>query len=401
MSGLGSASTDDPLASNPRGLTRSGDARLEAIDLLRGLVIAIMVLDHVRDFFHSGAFTVDPLDPATSVPVLYLTRWVTHICAPTFVLLSGVSIYLQQVGGKTGATLSRFLVTRGLWLVFLELTIIMFAWNFGPAFWLLQVIWVIGWSMVGMAAVVHFGPKLALVFGILLVSLSPLARLEFAPASTVGEIGQQLLFGMAPIAGAPVMIAYAIVPWFGIMAIGYGLGPLFALGAAQRAKRLTWVALGLISLFFLLRTANGFGNPTPWQGMDDPVRTAMSYFNVNKYPPSPDFVSIMLGISLLLFVGLAHLRGPIARVLGDFGRTPLFTYIAHLYIAHALMLAAAIAVGNPGAAIAPLMNPPVGWGWGLAVVYGVWLLVLAILVPLARWMANLKRNRRDWWLSYI
>jgi len=397
----------DPLVEpQAGGLTRAGRARIDAIDMLRGLVIAIMVLDHVRDFFHVSAHSFDPTDPAQSWPLLYVTRWITHLCAPTFVLLSGVSIYLQKASGKTGADLTRFLVSRGLWLVFLECTVVMFAWNFGKPFFLLQVIWAIGWAMVGMAILAHLPHRAVLAIGVAIVALSPLVQPPFAPATTAITIIQNLLFGAAPVAGAPVFIAYAIVPWLGVMAIGFGLGPLFTAAADKQRRTLTPIAAGLLVTFFILRALNGYGTPQPWQGFADPARTVMSFFDVFKYPPSPDYVAITIGMSLLVFLAIGHLRGPIARVLGDFGRTPLFTYIAHLYIAHGLMLVAAIAVGRPEAALnlfSQVLNgdPPQNWGWSLGIVYLVWVLVLGLLVPLSRWFARLKRTRRDWWLSYL
>ena len=401
------ATVADPLVEpQQRGLTRAGQARIDAIDMLRGLVIAIMVLDHVRDFFHVSVNVFDPTDPARTYPLLYLTRWITHLCAPTFVLLSGVSIYLQKANGKVGGELTRFLVSRGLWLVVLECTVVMFAWNFGEPFWLLQVIWAIGWAMVGMAVLAHLPTRAVLVIGVMIVALSPLALPPFEPAESASAIVQHLLFGVAPVAGEPVFIAYAIVPWLGVMAIGFGLGPLFTTAGKERRRILLLLALGLIAAFFALRTVNAYGDPQAWQSFSDPARTVMSYFNVSKYPPSPDFVAITVGLSLLVYLPIAHLRGPAARILGDFGRTPLFTYIAHLYIAHALMLVAAVAIGRPEAALNLFSqvfngNPPQDWGWSLAVVYGVWLLVLAILVPLSRWFADLKRRRRDWWMSYL
>lgn len=389
------------------GLTRAGAVRLQTIDMLRGLVIAIMVLDHVRDFFHVSANAFDPTDPSKSYLLLYMTRWVTHLCAPTFVFLSGVSIYLQKVNGKTGSALTRFLVTRGLWLVFLELTLIMFAWNFGKPFWLIQVIWVIGWSMVAMAALAHLPSRVVLGLGVLMVVLSPLALPPFGPLGTPSAVLMAALFGGGFTTVPPAFFAYAIVPWLGVMAIGFGLGPIYRMDPAERRKRLGGIALGLLVLFALARTLNGYGDPRAWASEASAGRTVLAYFDVSKYPPSPDYVMVTLGISMLLFLALEHLRGPLARIFVDFGRTPLFTYIAHLYIAHGLMLAAAIALGRPEAAlnlftqILAQGKAPVGWGFSLGVVYAVWLLVLALLVPLSRWMADLKRRRRDWWLSYI
>lgn len=399
--------TNDPLVEpDAKGLTRTGKARVEAIDMLRGLVIAIMVLDHVRDFFHYASNSFEPTDPARSWPLLFLTRWVTHLCAPTFVMLSGVSIYLQKENGKSGGNLARFLVSRGLWLVFLECTVVMFAWNFGKPFWLLQVIWAIGWGMVGMALIAQLPQRAVLIIGIVIVALCPLALPPFGIADHPVGIIETLLFGVGPITGAPIFIGYAIVPWLGVMAIGFGLGPLFALEPPERDRRLLTIALGLISLFFFLRALNSYGTPQPWHEYGQADRTVMSFFDISKYPPSPDYVAITLGISLLLFLALEHLRGPLARILGDFGRTPLFTYVAHLYVAHGLMLAAALAVGRPDASLNLFSqtfnnHAPQNWGWSLAVVYAVWLLVLAILVPLSHWFAGVKRRRRDWWLSYL
>lgn len=401
------ARLNDPLVEPaPRGLTRSGAVRVEAIDMMRGLVIAIMVLDHVRDFFHASANQFDPTDPTQSYPLLYFTRWITHLCAPTFVLLAGVSIFFQRANGKEGAALTRFLLTRGAWLVFLELTVVMFGWSFGPPFFFLQVIWAIGWSMIAMAALAHLPSRIVLGLGIAAIALSPFAIPPFAPAATPQAILHLFLFGIGPVAGVPMFDAYAIVPWLGVMAIGFGLGPVFRMESADRRRRLLLIAALCLTIFAVMRTVNGYGNPQPWQDLGDPVRTTMFYLNVFKYPPSPDYVAVTLGCSFLLFLAVEQLTGPLARILGDFGRTPLFTYVAHLYIAHGLMLAAAIAVGRPDAAIGVFGktfsgHPTQNWGWSLAVVYGVWLLVLAILVPLSRWMAALKRRRRDWWLSYI
>jgi uncharacterized membrane protein len=392
---------------HPTGLTRSGAARLDAIDMMRGLVIAIMVLDHVRDFFHVAAFQFDPTDPARSYPLLYATRWITHLCAPTFVFLSGVSIYLQKANGKTGNDLSLFLLKRGLWLILLEVTVVSFGWNFGwPHFLFLQVIWAIGASMVGMALLARLPATAVLAIGVAIVGLSPLVTPPFAPVSSAQDIVMHLLFGTAPVAGAPVFIVYAAVPWMGVMAIGFGLGGLFKAEPAERDRQLVAIGLALLVLFAAMRSMNGYGNPAPWHEQRDAVRTVMDFLNVFKYPPSPDFVAVTLGLSMLLFVAVARLRGPFARILGDYGRTPLFTYVAHIYIAHAMMWATAAAMGRPEVATG-LFNSlfrdssPPQWGFDLWVVYPIWLLVLAILVPLSRWFADVKRRRRDWWLSYL
>ncbi|MBO9711539.1 heparan-alpha-glucosaminide N-acetyltransferase domain-containing protein [Sphingomonas sp.] len=399
---------EDPLTepAENAGRTRSGAARLDAIDMLRGLVIAIMVLDHVRDFFHIEALQFDPVDPLRSYPALFFTRWITHLCAPTFVFLAGVSIFFQKANGKTGWDLSRFLLTRGLWLVLLEVTVVTFGFNFGEPFVFLQVIWAIGGSMVCMAALARLGPRTVLAIGVAILALYPLGTLALLNVQGGPLLPLKILF--VPTVLPPYLLAYyALVPWLGVMCLGFGLGPLFRMAPEARGRRLLWLALAMLAAFALLRTLNGYGDFFPWKAGATTAQSVMSWLNVSKYPPSEDYVLATLGVSLLLFLALGHLRGPLARVLLDFGRTPLFTYLAHLYIAHGLMLAVVLATGAPaGTAFNTVSGslgpvPPPAWGFSLPVVYLVWLLVLAVLVPLSRWFAGVKRGRRDWWLSYI
>ncbi len=399
--------TSDPLVEPiPAGLTRGGAVRLDAIDMLRGLVIVFMVLDHVRDFFHAPPGSFDPTDPLKSYPALYFTRWVTHLCAPTFVFLAGVSILFQLANGKSAADLSRFLLTRGAWLVVLEWTFVSFGFNFGEPFFFLQVIWAIGVSMIAMALISRLPPRAVLLLGAAILLLYPLA--VPATAGATGALAILRTFAIAPgmIPDMPIYAFYSVVPWLSVMCLGFGLGPLFSLPPAERSRALLILAAALLTAFIILRVIDGYGDPVPWVTEPTGARTAMSFFNVSKYPPSPDYVCVTLGFSMLLFLALQHLRGPVSRVLLDFGRTPLFTYVCHLYIAHGLMLLVAIAVNMPGAALNLLArefsgDPPSGFGYSLPVVYLVWALVIALLIPLARWMAALKRRRRDWWLGYI
>ena len=389
----------------PGGLTRAGAVRIDAIDMMRGLVIVIMVLDHVRDFFHANP-GIDPTDPLRSYPALYLTRWVTHLCAPTFVFLAGVSILFQKANGKDPAHLSRFLLTRGLWLLFLEVTVVTFGFNFGEPFVFLQVIWAIGMGMIFMAALAQLSPRIVLGIGVAIVALCPLFVPMGEQSHGVAGALMVMAFGIGSIPGTPIFLAYAAIPWLGVMCLGFGLGPLFQLPPEQRGRRIALIAAAMLALFVLLRTLNGYGNPQPWHSNPDLTREAMAYFNVFKYPPSPDYVLATLGCSLLIFLGIGHVRGPIARVLLDFGRTPLFTYVCHIYIAHGLMLGVAAAMGKPQVAIGIFQRlfgsaAPEPWGFSLGVTYAIWALVIAILIPLARWFAGVKHRRRDWWLSYL
>jgi uncharacterized membrane protein len=399
--------TSDPLVEPaPAGLTRSGAVRLNAIDMLRGLVIAIMVLDHVRDFFNVPVAGFDPTDPLKSYPALYLTRWVTHLCAPTFVFLAGVSILFQKANGKSAAELSRFLLTRGAWLVLLECTVVSFGFNFGVGIVFLQVIWAIGMSMIAMALLSRASSAVVLAIGAAILLVYP--AVVPLTAGATGGLAIIRTFAIAPgmIPGAPILAFYSVVPWLGVMCLGFGLGPIFRMAPTDRSRALLAIALALLAAFVLLRIIDGYGDPAPWVVEPTQGRTMLSFFNVSKYPPSPDFICVTLGISMLLFLALQHLQGPVARVLLNFGRTPLFTYVCHIYIAHGLALLAALAVGTPNATFnlvgrASRGEPPSGWGYSLVVVYLVWAFVIALLIPLSRWMDGIKRRRRNWWLSYI
>lgn len=392
----------------PLGLTRSGAVRLDAIDMLRGLVIAIMVLDHVRDFFHIDAARFDPTDPLKTTPLLFATRWITHLCAPTFVFLAGVSILFQKMNGKSPAELSRFLLLRGAWLLLLEATVISFGFNFGEPFFFLQVIWAIGSSMVCMALIARLPAPAVLAIGVGILLLYPFVVPLTAGATGALAIVRILTLAPGVVPGAPILAYYAMIPWLGVMCLGFGLGPIYRLPTAARTRRLLPIAIGLLAAFFVLRGFDGYGDPAPWVQEPTGTRTLLSFFNVSKYPPSPDYVCATLGISMLLFLALGWLRGPVARVLLNFGRTPLFTYVCHIYIAHGLMLLVALAAGFPAGTAFNVVGKelqgagaPTGWGYTLPVVYGVWALVVALLIPLSNWFAAVKRRRRDWWLSYL
>ena len=408
--GASAAFQEGPLTEpQDAALTRSGAQRIGAIDMMRGLVIAIMVLDHVRDYFHIGVAAFNPTDATQTSLILYLTRWVTHLCAPTFVLLSGVSIYMQRANGKAGGRLTQFLLSRGLWLVLLEVTIISFAWNFGvpPAF-NLQVIWAIGWSMVIMALLARLPSRAVLAIGVLFSLLFPMlivAMMGIPGPDNRPSLAMQILFtgGFYPPLNA--LILYPILPWTGIMAIGFGLGPVYMMEPQRRRRWLVGMGLGLIALFLVMRGLNGYGDPRPWATQASPMRTVMDFFDVLKYPPVPAFTAVTLACSMLVFVALEKLRGWLAGVFLAFGRTPLFTYICHIYIVHAAMLVAATATGRPEIGInwlsqqgGPPTNP---WGVPLWAIYPIWIAVVLALVPLAKWMEDLKRRRRDWWLSFI
>lgn len=385
--------------------------RIEAVDLLRGLVIVLMVLDHVRDYFHAQAFLFSAVDPDRSYPALFATRWITHLCAPVFVLLAGVSAGLQLQAGKGVAEVRRLLWTRGLWLIALELTVVSFGFNFGIPIPFLQVIWAIGWSMIALAAVVALPPAMMAAVGAAIVLghnlLDPLLPADFGSLA----LGWQFLHEGGPIviAGQPVgLIAYPVLAWIGVMFLGFGLARAFMIERAQRQRLFAGAGAVMLLAFLLLRPMNGLGDPDPWVARDETARTVMAFMDVEKYPPSLLYLLATLGVALLLTPVLERLPLVGRELLLTYGRVPLFAYITHIYVVHGMMLLAAWATrGDPTLALNFLIKGFTstqglgGWGFGLPVTFAAWALSLAILFPLCRWFGELKRRRRDWWLSYL
>jgi uncharacterized membrane protein len=404
---------------------RAGE-RLVEIDMLRGLVVVIMALDHVRDYFHAGSASYSPLDPAQTTPLLYATRWITHLCAPTFVFLAGVSAFLQAAKGKTGPALSGFLFTRGVWLVLLELTVLSFGWSFAfpyPPF--MQVIWAIGWSMIALSALVMLPRAAVLAIGLVIVCghnlLDPITPDQFGAWSNLWIFlheGGPVFAGGQPIG----LAAYPVLPWIGVMAVGYGAGPAFLEPAQARDRKLILIGLAMIALFLLLRGLNLYGNPIAdnnvggpfggvslWYDQDGgPGAKIMAFFNVQKYPPSLMFILITLGVSMLLLVALRRLQGAPAKVLLVFGAVPFFFYVAHIYVVHALAITANAALGRDVSPMFGFMmnvfTAPerlASLGFSLPWVYVAWILAVALLYPPCAYWAGLKQRRRDWWLSYL
>jgi uncharacterized membrane protein len=374
--------------------------RLDSIDVLRGLVIVLMALDHVRDYFSIVRF--DPLDLAqTSVP-LFLTRWVTHFCAPIFMILAGVSAYLVSLR-STRAQLTRFLVTRGLWLIVLEITLVGFGWTFDVTYQnglFLQVMWALGCSMIALGGLVRLPMRwiaavsLAMIAGHnLLDGIAPEQFGAWAPLWSVLHVRGHL---------PGVFISYPLIPWIGVMGIGYVLGSLYRVDAQVRRSMV--VTLGLLSftLFFVLRLPNVYGDPHDWVGQATPVRTLLAIVNVAKYPPSLDYLLITVGTGMLLLAAFEHVRNGFTEVLKTFGRVPLFFYVLHIALAHLAAGLLALATGHGAAVLAHhYRGLPEDWGFGLGGVYLAWLFVIATLYPACRWFANVKRRRTDWWLSYL
>jgi uncharacterized membrane protein len=388
--------------------------RIESIDLLRGIAIIVMALDHVRDYFHADYFLYDPTDMSRTNAALFFTRWITHFCAPAFVFLAGTSAFL--VGErKTKKELSAFLFKRGLWLILLEFVIINFAWSFNPTypFFRLQVIWVLGFCMVIMSAVVHLPLKVILILGLLLLFGHNLFDNVHATGNSLNDFLWALLHERKrfTIAGHFVNTGYPVVPWLSIMALGYCFGTLYKKGmdASLRKKYLLSIGIMAILLFLLLRGINKYGDIAPWSVQKSFILTICSFLNVTKYPPSLMYSLMTLGPSIILLALLEKPLKSFGNMVIRIGRVPLFFYILHLYLIHLLALFAVVLSGRPWTDMISITNlnskdSPwlAGYGFSLGTVYLVWLLVILILYPLCKWYDAYKTKHKDkWWLSYL
>ncbi len=372
--------------------------RNDGIDLLRGLAMVLMALDHTRDFFGDAAR--HPTDLATTTVPLFLTRWVTHFCAPVFVLLAGTAAALYGARGRTTAEVSRFLVTRGLWLVVLEVTLVRLGWMFDLTyrFTMLQVIWAIGWSMVFLGGLV-FLPRwtIALVGGATVALHDALDRTHFH-TWLWAVVHEQRMLHLAP--HVDVFVVYPLVPWVGVMALGYAMGPWFLLEPSPRRQRLLGTGAALCAAFVALRLSNHYGDPAAWVPQRSVTFTTLAVLNCAKYPPSLDYLLMTLGPALVV-LALVDGRAPAAaRPLLVFGRVPMFYYLLHLPLIHVLAGAALAARGGL-AAVRDAVHSPHGSGFSLPVVYLAWLCAVVILYPACAWFAGVKQRSTRWWLSYL
>lgn len=386
--------------------------RVESIDVLRGLVMIIMALDHVRDYFHIAANTGDPLDLNTTTPILFFTRWITHFCAPIFVFLSGTSIYLQSLR-KTKSELTAFLIKRGLWLILLEVGVVTLGWTFDLHYnmLILQVIWAIGISMVLMGCIVRFPFQVVIVTGALIVLLHNLLDFpERDPNLHAGLFWDLLHHGKFvpyPLVGTHVfLIVYPFLPWTGLMMLGYGFGKIMEI--PDRKKILNILGFSLIGCFVLLRYINVYGDPLPWTVQRNGFYTFLSFINVNKYPPSLLYMCITIGPALLILSFLDSVRNGITEVLKTYGRVAMFYYLLHLFLIHLVAMILFFARGNTmEKAIAGKANSPFyfvlpGEGYSLPVVYLIWICIVALLYPLCKAYDRYKTNHKEkWWLSYL
>ena len=398
--------------------------RIYSVDLLRGIVMMIMMLDHVREFVHAGAMQSDPTDPATTTVAVFFTRWITHYCAPTFVFLAGTSIYLQKLNGKTNAELSRFLWTRGLWLIFLEFTLVrtLIVFNLDYTFFgMAQVIWVIGVSMVVMAALIYLPVAVTGAIGVVMIvfhnlldplSISPATAFAGAPPATLSQSIWIVLHQPGVIhpfgPSSQGLFVYPIIPWVGVMAAGYAFGTLYGWGGERRRRVLLSLGLAITALFIVIRLINVYGDPSPWKYQETSVATVLSFLNTTKYPPSLLYLLMTLGPAILVLALTDKIDGKAVwqRVCITFGRVPMFYYLLQWAFAHT----SAVLFGYfAGVDVHYLFKSilemgqfaPPGHGFSLAVTYADWIAGLIILYPLCHWYGNFKRRSGHWLLSYL
>jgi uncharacterized membrane protein len=388
--------------------------RLTNIDFLRGLVIVIMAIDHVRDFFLAGTMQ-DPMNQPDVSAALYLTRWITHFCAPVFVFLAGTSVGLMAAR-KSPAELGAFLCKRGIWLLFVEVVIISTAVTFSPLgisamggaiLVVLQVIWAIGASMILLGAAQFLGTRACLCIAVVIL-LGYNALDPFWPPPDL-ESGKSspwaLLFYQGSFLVKPFFIieVYPLLAWFGVMLLGYGSSFIFSREPAARDALLIRTGVAFILIFFALRVSGLYGDPNPWHEQElGMVATLFDFMNVSKYPPSLLFLLITLGPMAILAGVADRLNGWLKDTLVMFGRVPFAFYVAHFLLIHLLAIGLGVLQGFEAKQfMTAFLFFPAGYGLGMWGMYLVWLLVLVILYPFCRWMAGIKSRRKDWWLSYL
>lgn len=381
--------------------------RIYSIDVLRGLIMIVMALDHVRDFFHVSAFTGDPLDPQTTTPALYFTRWITHFCAPLFVFLSGMSVHLMN-GRKSKAEISKYLLTRGLWLIFIEITVVSFGLSFDPLMstMFLQVIWAIGASFVALSILVFLPWQAILGIGLLITVFHNL--LDTAPQSVFMEFAHNARYTYYQLfPGHGVIVIYPFLPWIGILFMGYGSGRIFMqdVTVAKRRRILITSGLVMITLFFVVRGINIYGDLRTWAPQSTALKTVFAFMNVTKYPPSLLYSLITIGPGLLMLAFLEQARGKVAGIAKVYGSVPFFYYILHFYIIHTLCVIVFFASGYGTDQIVSMQVPfffrPPQFGFDLWVVYIIWISVVAVLYRPCKWFSQYKRTHKQWWLSYL
>ena len=388
--------------------------RITSIDLLRGLVIILMALDHVRMYFAEGTWYADPTALATTTPWLFFTRWITHFCAPVFVFLAGTSAYISGTKKSNTAALSGFLFTRGLWLIIIELVIVNFAWTFDItySFRLLQVIWAIGISMIVLSGLVFLPKQIILAVGVVLVFGHNLLEGISVSGITFNDYVWYTLYQPEFLileSGNVINFVYPILPWIGLMALGYVLGTFYRrdYDPDKRKKMLLWIGISSVALFFILRGINLYGEPNIWIEQSTSTFSTLSFLNTTKYPPSLHFLLMTMGPALIFLALSENIKSKVGNFISTFGKVPFFFYVVHLYFVHFLASAWLVYQGEEWSTYVitaeEIMSGRLGrFGVSLEAVYVIWILVIVMLYPLCRWYQSYKAGHPEKrWLSYL
>jgi len=383
--------------------------RNNSIDVMRGLVMIIMALDHVRDLLHTTSLSQSPTDLTTTTPVLFFTRWVTYLCAPTFVFLSGTSAFLSMTAKQDLLATRRFLLSRGIWLIVLEFSVVNFGMWFDPHFdfLIVEVIAAIGVGFLVLSQLLRLTPRTVGFIGGMIVAFHGLVALIPVPDNLLLKGLMALFSPMAfPYAtGKLFFVAYPPVPWLGIMLIGYGAGHYFA--SPEQVQRRIFLKIGLLSLgvFICLRVANLYGEPVNWSAQTNPLFTFLSFVNVTKYPPSLQFCLLFLGIMFLILSGVQGLKNNWTDIVCVYGKTPLFYFLVHWYLIHPLVFVMVFLQGFHRSDLVFGSNfgrPKTGSGLELWAIYLIWVFIVLLMYPLCSWYGTYKeRHKEQKWLRYI
>jgi uncharacterized membrane protein len=390
--------------------------RVQSVDAMRGAIMMLMAIDHIRDYVARSAMQFLPTDLTRTTAAIFFTRWITHFCAPVFMLTAGLGAFFwMNRGHHSKSELSRFLVTRGIWLILLELTlmrmIMFFQISFCGNLVLLIILWAIGISMIALAALVHLPLRVLAGLSIAIIALhnllDPISSQRFGRAAWLWDILHQR--NLLTFMGIRFVTSYPVLPWIGVMALGYCLGTIFLWDGGRRQRFLIRLGLALTTAFIVLRAINVYGDPVRWSHQASALFNALSFLNTTKYPPSLDFLLMTLGPALAVMGWLERFHFSFANPLIVFGRVPFFYYVAHMLLAH--LIGVGMSFARYGRHAFLLLPPPsmgspsnlfpLDYGFPLWTVYAVWIAIVLLLYPACRWFASVKQNHHRWWLSYL
>jgi len=390
--------------------------RLQSVDALRGAIMMLMAIDHIRDYVARSAMQFLPTDLTRTTAAIFFTRWITHFCAPVFMLTAGLGAFFwMNRGHRSKSELSRFLITRGAWLILIEITvmrtIMFFQFSYQRKLVFLIILWAIGLSMIALAALIHLPLRVLAGVSMAIIALhnllDPISPQRFGRLAWLWDILHQR--SVLSFMGVSFVTAYPVLPWIGVMSLGYCLGPIFLWDAARRRRFLVRAGFGFTVAFIVLRAINIYGDPVRWSHQPTALFTLLSFLNTTKYPPSLDFLLMTLGPAMIAMARLDWVQFSFSNPLIVFGRVPFFYYVAHMLVAHLIAVTLNFArygrtsflfLAPPSMGSPATLFPP-DYGFPLWTVYAVWIAVLLLLYPACLWFARLKQRRHDWWLSYL